>query len=54
MQLEGLGELKNPMASFRIEPVTFRLVAWCFNQICYHVSLWRRRRKEREHLKYIL
>jgi hypothetical protein len=27
MQLEGLGELKNPVTSSRIEPAAFRLVA---------------------------
>jgi hypothetical protein len=27
MRLEGLGQLKNPMTSSGIEPVTFRLVA---------------------------
>jgi hypothetical protein len=36
MRLEGLGELKNPMTSI-IEPVTFRLVAYCLNQPRYRV-----------------
>jgi hypothetical protein len=27
VRLEGLGQLKNPMASLGIEPTTFRLVA---------------------------
>jgi hypothetical protein len=35
--LEGLGPLKIPMTSLRIEPVTFRLVAKCLNQLRYLV-----------------
>jgi hypothetical protein len=35
--LEGLGQLKNPMTSLGIEPVTFRLVVKCLNQLCYYV-----------------
>jgi hypothetical protein len=38
VQLEGLGQLKNPMTSLGIKPATFKLVAWCLNQLCYHVS----------------
>jgi hypothetical protein len=38
MRLEGLGQLKNPMASSGIEPVTYRLVAQCLNQVRYGVS----------------
>jgi hypothetical protein len=37
MRLEGLGQLKNPMTSSGIEPVTFRLVAQCLNQLRYGV-----------------
>jgi hypothetical protein len=33
--LEGLDQLKNPMASSRIEPPTFRLVLECLNQFRY-------------------
>jgi hypothetical protein len=36
-RLEGLGPMKNPMTSSRIEPATFRLVAWCLNQLRYRV-----------------
>jgi hypothetical protein len=35
VQLEGLGQLKNPMTSLGIEPTTFRLVAQCPNQLHY-------------------
>jgi hypothetical protein len=35
VRLEGLGQLKNPMTSSRIEPATFRLVAECLNQLRY-------------------
>jgi hypothetical protein len=38
VRLEGLGQLKNPMTSSEIEPATFRLVAYCLNQLRYHVS----------------
>jgi hypothetical protein len=31
MQLEGLGQLKNPVTSSGIEPVTFQLVAICLH-----------------------
>jgi hypothetical protein len=33
VRLEGLGDLKNPMTSSRIEPETFRLVAKCLNRV---------------------
>jgi hypothetical protein len=35
--LEGLGQLKNPMTSSKIEPATFQLVAQWINKLCYHV-----------------
>jgi hypothetical protein len=37
MRLEGLGQLKNPVISLGIEPATFRLVAYCLNQLRYRV-----------------
>jgi hypothetical protein len=39
MRLEGLGKLKNPMATSGLEPVTFRLVAYDLNQLRYRVPL---------------
>jgi hypothetical protein len=39
MQLEGLGQLKNPMTLSGLEPATFRLVAECLNQLRYRVSV---------------
>jgi hypothetical protein len=36
VRLEKLGELKNPVTSSGIEPMTFRLVAQCLNQLRYH------------------
>jgi hypothetical protein len=33
MQLEGLGQLKNPMTSSGIEPATFMLEAQFLNQL---------------------
>jgi hypothetical protein len=38
VRLEGLGQLKNPMTSSGMEPATFRLVAYCLNQLRYRVS----------------
>jgi hypothetical protein len=38
VRLEGLGQLKNPMISTGMEPVTLRLVAWGLNQLRYRVS----------------
>jgi hypothetical protein len=35
--LEALGQLKNPMMSLGIEPMTFQLVAQCLNQLRYYV-----------------
>jgi hypothetical protein len=37
VQLEGLGQSKNPMTSSGIEPSTFWLVAQCLNQQFYRV-----------------
>jgi hypothetical protein len=37
VRLEGLGQLKNTMTSSGIVPATFRLVAYCLNQLYYHV-----------------
>jgi hypothetical protein len=39
VKLEGLGQLKHPMTSSGIEPVTFWLVAQCLNQQCYCMPL---------------
>jgi hypothetical protein len=38
VRLEGLGQLKNAVASLGIEPVTFRLVAQCLSQLCYRMA----------------
>jgi hypothetical protein len=35
--LEGLGQLKYQMTSSGIKPMTFQLVAQCFNQLRYHM-----------------
>jgi hypothetical protein len=35
--LEGLGQLKNPMTSSGIETATFRIVAYCLNQLRYRI-----------------
>jgi hypothetical protein len=35
--MEGLGQLKNPVISLGIEPVTFQLIGRCLNQLRYHV-----------------
>jgi hypothetical protein len=35
--LEGLGQLKNPMISLRIEPTTFQLVAQRLSHLCYRM-----------------
>jgi hypothetical protein len=37
VRLAGLGHLKNLMISSGIEQATFRLVAWCLNQLRYRV-----------------
>jgi hypothetical protein len=38
VQLEEFGQLKNPMTSLGIEPITFQLVAQCLNHsiVCTH------------------
>jgi hypothetical protein len=36
MQLEGLGQLEKSTSS-GLEPATFRLVAYCLNQLHYRV-----------------
>jgi hypothetical protein len=38
--LEGLGQFKNPMASSRMEPATFWLVAECLNQLHWNQHFW--------------
>jgi hypothetical protein len=50
VRLEGLGQLKNPMTSSGIKPVTFWLVAQCRNQLRYRVPPY----KIRTSIKYIL
>jgi hypothetical protein len=37
VRLGGLDQLKNPMTSSGFEPATFRLVAYCLNQLLYGV-----------------
>jgi hypothetical protein len=37
VQLEGYGQLKNPMISLEIEPMTFWPVAQCCEQLRYRV-----------------
>jgi hypothetical protein len=37
VRLEGLGQLKNPVASSGFDPATYWLVAFCLNQIRYRV-----------------
>jgi hypothetical protein len=39
VRLEGLDQLKNPMTSSGIEPMTFLLEVQCFNQLCYHIQI---------------
>ena len=39
LHLVGLISLLYPIALLGIEPATFRLVAQCLNQLCYHVPL---------------
>jgi hypothetical protein len=36
--LEGLSQLKNPMTSSGIKPMTFQLVAKCLSQLSYHMA----------------
>jgi hypothetical protein len=48
MRLKGLDQLKNPMASSGIEPLTFRLVALCLNQLHYSVPAFRYLRQSNE------
>jgi hypothetical protein len=35
VQLEGLSQLKNPMSSSGIEPMTFQFTAQCLNRLHY-------------------
>jgi hypothetical protein len=37
VRLEVLGQWKNPVTSWRIEPAAFRLVAQCLNKLRYRV-----------------
>jgi hypothetical protein len=37
VRLEGLGQLKNPVTSLGIEPMTLQLVAQCPNELCCYV-----------------
>jgi hypothetical protein len=37
VQLEGLGQLKNPITSLGIKPMTFWLVGYCRNQPGYRI-----------------
>jgi hypothetical protein len=37
VQMEDLGQLKNPMTSSGIKPMTLQLVAQCPNQLCCRV-----------------
>jgi hypothetical protein len=46
VRLEGLDQLKNPIAPSGIEPATFRLVAYCINQLRYRVPPKKLRRIE--------
>jgi hypothetical protein len=39
LEVEGVSQLKNPVASSGVEPVTFWLVAWCLNQLHYCMPL---------------
>jgi hypothetical protein len=39
VRLEGLGQLKHPMTSSRIETAIFRLAAQCLNQLRSRVTL---------------
>jgi hypothetical protein len=38
VRLEGLGKMKNSMTSSSLEPVTFRPVEQCLNQLGYRVT----------------
>jgi hypothetical protein len=38
VQLEGLGQLKNPVPS-GIEPATFQPIAWCLNRLPHAPAL---------------
>jgi hypothetical protein len=39
VRLEGLGQLKNPVTSSGIEHVTFRIGAYCLDQLPYRVDV---------------
>jgi hypothetical protein len=40
MRLEGLGQLMNPVTAMGIELTTFRLVAWCLNELPYRTYVY--------------
>jgi hypothetical protein len=48
VQVEGLGQLKNPVTSLGMEPTTFWLVAYCLN---HEISL---KSKSQGHISHII